>query len=141
MKKPNRKIFAILVAAFVIVLSAYIFLQQYLISNNSIIKSFCTKDTDCVSVCGSCVNITYFHSNPPAQCAISLNNTARTCFCVNSVCAVQTNATSEQTQSIWQTLSSDIFTFYILIAIIVIVVFLAVGFFVNYLMNSPTETW
>jgi hypothetical protein len=139
MKKSNRKIFAILAAAFVVILSAYIFLQ-YPIFNNPTIKSFCAKDTDCVSVCGSCVNVTYFHSNPPEQCAVSLNNTGRSCFCVNNICSVQTNVTSEQ-QPIIQTKSSDIFTFYILIAVIVVTVFLAIGFFVNHLMNSPTETW
>lgn len=141
MNKSNRKIFAILAAAFVIVSSAYIFLQHYSIFNNSTIKSLCTKDTDCISVCGSCVNVTYFHSNPPAQCKVSLNNTGRSCFCVNNVCAIQINETNEQTQSIIQTGSSDIFTFYILIAIVIVVVFLAIGFFVNHLMNSPTETW
>jgi hypothetical protein len=140
MKKSNRKIFAILAAIFVIVLSAYIFLQRYSIFNNSTIKSFCTKDTDCVSVCGLCENITYFHSNPPVQCGISLNNTGRLCFCVNNVCAIPTNATNEQ-QPIQQTESSNIFTFYALITIVVITIFVAIGVFINHLMNSPTETW
>lgn len=141
MKKSNRKIFAILAAAFVIILSAYIFIQQYPIFNNPTIKSFCTKDTDCVSVCGSCVNVTYFHSNPPAQCANSLNNTGRSCFCVNNVCMIPTNTTSEQTQPILQTISNDIFTFYILIGVVVVVIFLAIIVFINHLMNFPTETW
>ncbi len=136
--KRNRKIFTILAAVFVIVLSAYIFLQ-YPIFNNSTVKSFCMKDTDCVSVCGSCVNVTYFHSNPPAQCAISLNNTGRSCFCVNNVCTIPTNATSEQQPTI--EISNDIFTFYFLIAVVIVTVFLVIGIFINHLMKSPTETW
>jgi hypothetical protein len=138
-KKFNWKIFAILAAASIIVLSAYIFLQQHPTFNNSTSESFCTKDSDCISVCGSCVNVTYFHSNPPAQCGTPLNNTGRSCFCVNNVCAIQTNATSEQ-QPV-QTESSDIFSYYAPIAVVVVTIFLAIGVLINHLMKSPTETW
>lgn len=101
---------------------------------------YCSKDTDCIFVCGSCENVTYFDSNPPSQCVISTQTVARSCFCVNNQCGIATNVTTQP--SFIQSNGSEGFNGYdIFIGIIVVVAFIVLAVFVNYMMKTPTEMW
>jgi hypothetical protein len=135
----KKKTFWIILAALAIFI-LFIFLHYSTIPTMSSIF-VCIQDTDCISVCGSCENLTYFHSNPPPPCATHINETgARTCYCENSQCSSIINATT-QPSYIQPQESRSSNNSYILIGIVVVIVFVLLGAFVNYLMKSPTETW
>ena len=142
MKKRN--VLAILLA--IIVIFAFVILETNQTISNILSPSktfYCSKDTDCVFVCGSCENVTYFDSNPPSQCSTTTQTGARSCFCVNSQCNNAVNATNATSQpSFIQPSGFESFDIhYIFIGIIVVVAFIVLAVFINYLMKSPTETW
>lgn len=139
MKKRN--ILVILIA--IVVIFGFVILEMNRIISNISSPSkifYCSRDTDCVFVCGSCENVTYFDSNPPSQCATATQTGTRSCFCVNNQCSIVTNATTQS--SFIQSNGSEGFNnYYIFIGIIVVVAFIVLAVFVNYMMKSPTEMW
>ena len=139
-KSGRKKIIYISVAAILAVAAVIAFFV--LTAKPEVPSTFpCQADTDCISVCGSCVNLTYFHENPPAQCAVQTNRSSgRSCYCVSGQCssiANNTVPTSVATEN--QPENPDLS--YVLISLIVIGSFVIVAVLVNHLMNSPTETW
>lgn len=138
MKKRN----VLLISIAVVVIFGFAVIELYHIIPNISSQSktfYCSKDTDCVSVCGFCENVTYFDANPPSQCATQTQTGARSCFCVNNVCSSVTNSTTSS--SIQPNVTEGFNTYYVFIGIIVVVGFIILAVFVNYLMKSPTENW
>jgi Na+/H+ antiporter NhaD/arsenite permease-like protein len=142
MKK--RTVLVILALIVAVSVSAFLYLNwQFLAGNSSSQIFLCGNDTDCISVCGTCENITYFHSHLVVPCANTLSNStsARTCYCQDSKCINPSSIPQESQQQTQQQTPVSINSFYILMGAIIVVAFVAIGFFVSHLMKSSPETW